>query len=49
MLAKCQNNADVVAIIAKLIALDLAFIFRCTVISKKGLNYRVTVGQMDTY
>lgn len=33
-----EYNADVVAVIVKLIALDLAAIFRCTVISSKGLT-----------
>ncbi len=40
---------EVVAVIVELIALDLPAIFRCTVISKKGLSFAVTVGQMGTH
>ena len=47
MLSNCQR--DVTAVRVKLIALDLADIFRCTVISKKGLSYRIVVGQMGTH
>lgn len=42
-------NAYVEAVIVELIALDLAAIFRCTVISKKGLSWVVTVRQMGTH
>lgn len=49
MLAKYQRSAEVVAVIVELIALDLAPIFRRTLIRKKGLSYEVTVGQMGTH
>lgn len=49
MIAKCKRNADVVAVTVGLIVLDLAAIFRCTVISKKGLSHAVGVGQMEPH
>ncbi len=47
-------NVDVVAVTVELIALDLWAIFRCTLISKKGLSHAVLshairVGQMETH
>lgn len=44
-----ESFVDKEAVKAVLIALDLAAIFSCTVISKKGLSYSVTVGQMETH
>lgn len=52
LLNSCQVSetyADVLAVIVELIALDLTAIFRCTVISKKGLSWAVMVGQMGTH
>lgn len=44
-----ESFVDKEAVKAVLIALDLTAIFSCTVISKKGLSYSVTVGQMETH
>lgn len=52
LLNACQvseSYADVLAVIVEIIALGLTAIFRCTVISKKGLSCAVMSGQMGTH
>lgn len=44
-----ELNADVLAVIVEIIALGLTAIFRCTVISRKGLSCAVMSGQMGTH